>query len=100
MRTAHEPVTRYWAAAEARDWDAFAALLSDDICYELPQTRKRIGGKARYLEFSTDFPADWHATLRLVIADGDRARSWCDFVTDGVPQIAVTFFELTPDGLV
>jgi hypothetical protein len=26
-------VAVYWAAAEARDWDAFAALLADDVVY-------------------------------------------------------------------
>jgi hypothetical protein len=33
MTKAHEVVAAYWAAAEARDWDAFAALLADDVVY-------------------------------------------------------------------
>jgi hypothetical protein len=31
MTNAHAPVEAYWAAAEARDWDAFGKLLADDV---------------------------------------------------------------------
>ena len=33
---AHTVVEAYWAAAEARDWDAFGRLLADDVVYEGP----------------------------------------------------------------
>jgi len=31
MTNAHDVVAAYWAAAEVRDWDAFGALLADEI---------------------------------------------------------------------
>jgi hypothetical protein len=30
MRSAHDVVAAYWAAAEARDWAAFGELVADD----------------------------------------------------------------------
>lgn len=98
--TPREAVQAYWTAAQARDWDAFTALLSDDIVYELPQSRERIRGKERYLTFNTEYPADWHATLRHVVAESGRAVSWTDFLTNGEPEIVVTFFTFGADGLI
>ncbi len=33
MMSAHDVVAEYWAAAGARDWDRFGALLADDVLY-------------------------------------------------------------------
>jgi hypothetical protein len=33
--SAPDPVRAYWAAAEAREWNRFAELLSDGVVYEL-----------------------------------------------------------------
>ena len=41
MASAHEVVAAYWAAAEARDWDAFGALLADDVIYRGPRPGSR-----------------------------------------------------------
>jgi predicted component of type VI protein secretion system len=38
---AHEVVAAYWAAAEARDWNAFGALLADDVVYRGPRPGSR-----------------------------------------------------------
>ena len=46
MANAHEVVAAYWAAAEARDWTAFGALLADDVVYRGPQTREQVRGRA------------------------------------------------------
>jgi ketosteroid isomerase-like protein len=45
MADAHEVVAAYWAAAEARDWAAFGALLADDVTYQAPQTREQVRGR-------------------------------------------------------
>jgi 3-phenylpropionate/cinnamic acid dioxygenase small subunit len=66
MKHPHEAIEVYWATAEARDWDAYAALLTADVVYEMPQSRERIRGKERYMSFNTDYPADrpaWRAHL-------------------------------------
>ena len=51
---AHDLIATYWAAAEARDWDAFAALMADDVVYEAPQTRERVRGRDAYLRFNRE----------------------------------------------
>ena len=38
---AQHVVAAYWAAAEARDWQAFGGLVADDVVYEGPQTREQ-----------------------------------------------------------
>ena len=49
---------------EARDWDAWEALMSPDVVYEIPQSRERIRGRAAYREFNETFPGDWHLSPR------------------------------------
>jgi ketosteroid isomerase-like protein len=90
----------YWAAAEARDWSAFGALLADDVVYELPQSRERIRGKATYLQFNVEYPADWHLTVHRVVGELRHAATWCHFTADGEPAEALTFFELDDAGLI
>jgi hypothetical protein len=90
----------FWAAAEARDWSAFGALLADDIVYELPQTRERIRGKASYLRFNVEYPGAWRLTVRRVVGEQRQAATWCDFVTDGESGEALTFFEFGEDRLI
>ena len=54
---AHEAVAAYWAAAEARDWEAFGALLADDVIYRGPQTREQVRGRVPYIRFNVEgFP--------------------------------------------
>lgn len=45
MASAHDVVTAYWAAAEARDWPEFGTLLADDVVYRNPQTRELVHGR-------------------------------------------------------
>jgi predicted component of type VI protein secretion system len=52
--SAHEVVAAYWAAAEARDWDAFGALLADDVVYRGPQTREQVRGRDPYVRFNVE----------------------------------------------
>jgi len=76
MSPLHELAARYVDTLERRDWDAWAALLHDDVIYELPQTRGRITGRAKYLQFNQEYPGDWHLTPRTIIADDERAVVW------------------------
>ena len=57
MTNAHEVVAAYWAAAEARDWKAFGALLAEQVVYEAPQFRERVRGRTAYVRFNVEgFP--------------------------------------------
>jgi ketosteroid isomerase-like protein len=100
MTNPTEAALAYWAAAEARDWAAFGALLADDVTYELPQTRERIRGKAAYLQFNVEYPGDWHLRVHRVLGEGRQAATWCHFTADGEPAEALTFFEFGDDDLI
>ncbi len=56
-------------ALDQRDWDAFAAVLSPDVVYELPQTRERIRGRDRYVQFNAEYPGNWHVEPELVLGE-------------------------------
>jgi SnoaL-like domain len=100
MTGSHDALLAYWAAAEARDWSGFAALLADEVVYELPQTRERIRGKERYVRFNVEYPGDWHLAVEMAVGEERHAASWARFVLDGQEQQALTFFEFDDAGLI
>ena len=96
---AHEVVAAYWAAAEARDWDAFGALLADDVIYRGPQTREQVRGRDAYILFNVEgFPYDWHLTVQRIVGEGQRAASWTEFTGPEGTQPGLCFFDLADDG--
>jgi 3-phenylpropionate/cinnamic acid dioxygenase small subunit len=46
----------YVELLDMRDWPAWGALLSDDVVYELRQTRERIRGKPAMMQFNVERP--------------------------------------------
>jgi ketosteroid isomerase-like protein len=85
---------------ERRDWSGLAALLTDDVVYEMPQTRERICGKEAFLRFNTEYPGDWHLRERRVIADGCLAALWLDVRVGVEQQDACVWLELSEHGLI
>jgi ketosteroid isomerase-like protein len=102
MTAAGDVVAAYWAAAEARDWDRFGALVAEDVVYEGPQSRERVRGRAAYVRFNADgFPGDWHlAVERIVSGDRDAASVIQMTYEDGHQQQGLCFFDVGPDGLI
>jgi len=96
--TAAEVAAAYWAAAEARDWAAFGALLADDVVYEMPQTRERIRGRDAYVQFNREYPGDWHTSVQRVVGTGAHGATWIAFTVDGRDEVGVSFFDLDVDG--
>lgn len=96
MTDLRKTVERFWAAAEARDWAAFADTLAEDVEYTLPQTRERIRGRQRYVEFNREYPGDWHLTVERVIAEPDQVVTWAHFTVGLDEMYAISFF--TGDG--
>ena len=95
MTHAHEVVAAYWAAAEARDWDAFGALLADDVLYRGPQTREQVRGRDAYIRFNVEgFPYDWHITVQRIVGEGQHAASWTAFTGQEGTQPGLCFFDL------
>lgn len=94
MSTAHELIEAFWRHANARDWAAFGALFTDDVVYEVPQTRERVRGRDHYVEFNRTWPGDWRAEVLRVLGDGEHGASWIDFHVDGTVATGITFFDL------
>jgi hypothetical protein len=99
MAGAHEVVAAYWAAAEARDWEAFGALLADDVIYRGPQTREQVRGRDPYIRFNVEgFAYDWHLTVQRIVGEGRHAASWIEFTGPEGAQPGLCFFDLADDG--
>ena len=88
-----ELAERFIASLEARDWDAWAALLHPAVVYELPQSRERIRGRDRYLRFNQEYPGDWHLRPKVTIADERHGVVWFEWLLDGRTDDAMAFFE-------
>jgi ketosteroid isomerase-like protein len=92
---AHEVVAAYWVAAEARDWEAFGALLADDVIYRGPQTREQVRGRDPYVRFNAEgFTYDWHLTVQRIVGEGQHAASWIEFTGPDGTQPGLSFFDL------
>jgi predicted ester cyclase len=101
VKDAHAVAVAYWAAAEARDWAAFGALLTDNVLYRLPQTREQVRGRDAYIRFNVDgFAYDWHITVQRIVGEGQRAASWIEFTGPDGTQAGLTFFDLAEDGAI
>ncbi|MER6972438.1 nuclear transport factor 2 family protein [Nocardioides sp. NPDC000445] len=85
---------RYLELLEARDWDAWTALLATDVVYDMPQTRELIKGRASFLEFNQTYPGEWHLTPKVVIADDERAVVWFDWRMGDESGESQTFLEI------
>ncbi|MET7988670.1 MULTISPECIES: nuclear transport factor 2 family protein [unclassified Streptomyces] len=92
MTDPRKAVESYWATADARDWEAFAELLTEDVVYTLPQTRERISGRERYVEFNREYPGDWHVRIERVMAEPGQAVTWTRFTVGLEEMHAITFF--------
>jgi hypothetical protein len=97
--TIQELIAAYWAAAEARDWDAFGSLLAADVVYEAPQTRERVRGRAAYLRFNREgFPGQWHLTVQRIVAEPRHAVSWIQMSEPGSTYPGLCFFDIDDEG--
>ena len=101
MTDAHEVVAAYWAAAEARDWPAFGELVTQDVVYQVPQTRERLRGREAYLRFNAEgFPGEWHLVVQRIVAGQQSAVSWIQLTDPDGTYPGLCFFELDDDGLI
>ncbi|MCG5442465.1 nuclear transport factor 2 family protein [Micromonospora sp. NIE79] len=98
--TARQAAHAYVDLLERRDWSGLAALLTDDVVYEMPQTRERLRGKDAFLRFNTEYPGDWHLWPRRVIADGRLAALVLDVRVGDGHQDACVWLEMSEQGLI
>ncbi|SCF91560.1 nuclear transport factor 2 family protein [Streptomyces sp. Ncost-T10-10d] len=97
LRTA---VKTYWTAAGNRDWDTFATTLADEVLYDLPQTRERIRGRERYVQFNREYPGDRHVGVERIVADREGQQVAVRTVFTVGPQElhALHFFTFDAEG--
>ncbi|MEV4277574.1 nuclear transport factor 2 family protein [Actinoplanes xinjiangensis] len=97
---ARQAAYAYVDSLEQRDWPRLAALLADDVVYEMPQTRERIRGRQAFVRFNADYPGDWHLRARRVLADGSRAALLLDVRVGDETLDACIWLDLGDDGLI
>jgi hypothetical protein len=101
MTDTEQVVAAYWAAAEARDWPTFGALVAEDMVYEAPQSRERVRGRAAYLRFNEEgFPGEWHLAVRRIVAGRYDAASVIEMSSKVGIQHGLCFFEIDQGGLI
>ncbi len=95
-------VRRFFAVLDARDWDAVRTLVTDDLVYDVPQTRERIRGADAWVSFCVAFPGDWHLAAGRVVVDTGRreAAVVVDASSDGEPLLNLAFLRFDDVGRV
>ncbi len=95
-------VTSYRAAAEERDWDAFGALVAEDVVYEAPQSRERVRGRSAYVRFNREgFPGLWHLQVVKIVGGNGGAASWISMTdSNGTVQPGLSFFDMDQSNLI
>jgi limonene-1,2-epoxide hydrolase len=86
-------VTQFWAAMQANDWRAAAALFDPAYTLEWPQSGERIVGAANFMALNAHYPAAgrWQFTIDRLVVAGDSAVTDVG-VTDGAATArAITF---------
>lgn len=92
-------IERFFAALEGRDWAGFAAVLHPDVVYEIPQSRERIRGRDRYVQFNQEYPGDWHLRPTTVLVDGSAGVARFDWLLGAAPAEEAFVFFAVRDGL-
>ena len=99
MTSAHEVIAAYWAAAEARDWEAFGMLLADDVLYRGPQAREQVRGREAYIRFNAEgFSYEWHIAVQRIVGEGKHAVSWVEITVPESTDTGLCFFDFADDG--
>ncbi len=86
-------VTAFWAAMQANDWAAAAALFADDDVLEWPQSDERIRGAANFVAINAACPTAgrWRFSVECLVVEGELAVTDV-VVSDGaVTARAITF---------
>ncbi|MGH3030854.1 MAG: nuclear transport factor 2 family protein [Gaiellaceae bacterium] len=69
-----EPVRLLFESMEARDWEAAAAQLHEEVVVDYPHTGERIRGRESFMAIQR-YPEGGHIHVLRVVAAGDTAVS-------------------------
>ena len=84
-----------WSVATGRS----SSDLHPDVVYEVPQTRERISGRQRYVQFNREYLGTG-TRRRVVLGDNRRAVVWFAWrAGDGPTTDGIAFFEVA-DGMI
>jgi hypothetical protein len=100
LPTAGSVATSMYERFEARDWEAAALLLADDVVYLAPQTRERVVGRDALITYMREYPGDWHLAVARVIATGSEATVVVDARIGDEPLMNVALFDVNADGMI
>jgi ketosteroid isomerase-like protein len=92
-------VGQFWAAMQANDWAAAAALFADDYVLEWPQSGERIRGAANFVTINSAYPAAgrWRFTVERLLVEGEQAVTDI-VVSDGAVTARAITFTTVRDG--
>jgi len=85
-------IERHWTLANKREWNEFSELLSDDLKYELPQTREYAESGAAYLEMFRTWPGEWRATIRMLVCESQQAVCVIEFAVGVEVMTGISVF--------
>jgi limonene-1,2-epoxide hydrolase len=83
----------FWAAMAANDWDAAAALFTDDVTIDWPCSGELISSPGAWAEIQRRYPAAgrWRFDVHRLVVEGQTAVSEAT-VTDGEQSARVVAF--------
>ena len=89
-----EPVRLLWERMEARDWDAVAAQLHEDVVVDWPNTGERMRGRENYLAVQREYPEGWHVHVLRIVDGGNSVVSEVRVDHEGKRFFVASFFEI------
>ena len=89
-----EPVRLLWERMEARDWDAVAAQLHEDVVVDWPNTGERMRGRENYVAVQREYPEGWHIHVLRIVDGGDVVASEIRVDHEGKRFFAASFFDV------
>lgn len=97
--TTRRLVTAFWAAMQANDWAAAAALFADDYVLHWPQSGERIRSAANFVAINRAYPAagGWRFSVERLTVEGEQAVTDV-VVTDGAITARAITFTTVRDG--
>lgn len=87
-------VRRFWACANAQDWNGLGLLLAPDLRYVLPQTGESIDGAAGFVDFFATWPQPWQVDLERLVSDGRQVAVQMVFDDRRSRQTALGFYAI------
>jgi ketosteroid isomerase-like protein len=97
--TTRRIVTQFWAAMQANNWAAAAALFTDDYVLHWPQSGERIHGAANFVAINSAYPAAgrWRFSVERLVVEGAQAVTDV-VVSDGAVTARAITFTTVRDG--